>query len=119
MAPEIHNIVTDPEAQYDATKADTFALGVILFALVFGKLPFEFGNRSNKIYETIASKEYDKFWITHQNDINRLEDQESVMMEDLKELLQGVFQQSPSERMDIEQILEHPWMQGQTSKVKI
>ena len=40
MAPEIHRILENPEAEYDATKSDIFALGVILFALVFGKLPF-------------------------------------------------------------------------------
>lgn len=42
MAPEIHKCHRNPTYSYDAPKADIFALGVILFALVFGHLPFEY-----------------------------------------------------------------------------
>lgn len=66
MAPEIHQVLEDSEAEYDATKADVFALGVILFALILGKLPFEFANKGNRIYQEIISKNFDKFWSNHQ-----------------------------------------------------
>lgn len=42
MAPEIHQTLKDSEKFYDARKADVFALGVVLFAFVLGRLPFEF-----------------------------------------------------------------------------
>ena len=40
MAPEIHQILEDRPQSYDARKSDIFALGVLLFALVLGRLPF-------------------------------------------------------------------------------
>lgn len=40
MAPEIHEALQDHEKYYDARACDVFALGVILFAMVLGRLPF-------------------------------------------------------------------------------
>lgn len=40
MAPEIHACHHAPEKRYDGELADMFALGVLMFALVMGKLPF-------------------------------------------------------------------------------
>lgn len=54
MAPEIHAILDNPTQTYDARKSDIFALGVLLFALVLGKLPFEFAKKENKLYKLIA-----------------------------------------------------------------
>lgn len=44
MAPEIHSNLDSPQL-YDARKSDIFALGVLLFALVLGKLPFEYAKK--------------------------------------------------------------------------
>ena len=40
MAPEIHSCKDDPSRLYDGKAADIFALGVMLFAIVMGRLPF-------------------------------------------------------------------------------
>lgn len=40
MAPEIHNLLTNPTSTYDMYKSDIFALGVILFSLVTKRMPF-------------------------------------------------------------------------------
>lgn len=40
MAPEIHEVLKNTGKFYDARKADVFALGVSLFAALFGSLPF-------------------------------------------------------------------------------
>jgi len=40
MAPEIHACKDDKSKLYDGKAADMFALGVILFAIFMGRLPF-------------------------------------------------------------------------------
>lgn len=65
MAPEIHEVKNNREKTYDAPKVDIFALGVILFAVVFGKLPFEFAVESDKLYQLIRKKEFAAFWSRH------------------------------------------------------
>ena len=47
---------------------DIFALGVILFALAFSKLPFEYASRQNKILQELTHFQYGKFWANHQKE---------------------------------------------------
>ncbi len=54
MAPEIHECREDPTKKYDAKAADIFALGVVLFALVLGRLPFEFALPTDKLYSLVG-----------------------------------------------------------------
>lgn len=53
MAPEIHSCREDPNKKYDTKAADIFALGVVLFALVLGRLPFEFALPTDKLYSLV------------------------------------------------------------------
>jgi serine/threonine protein kinase len=64
MAPEIHKLLETPQS-YDPFKVDIFALGVVLFSLLFNRLPFEYAVSSDKYYQLIESKEYNLFWARH------------------------------------------------------
>ena len=45
MAPEIHAVLKQEAQPYDARKSDVFALGVVMFCLVLGRLPFEYATK--------------------------------------------------------------------------
>lgn len=58
MAPEIHLCREDPSLRYDPKCSDVFALGVVLFALVMGRLPFEFATKEDRLYSLIAEGKF-------------------------------------------------------------
>lgn len=64
MAPEIHQCKDNPSKTYDGKAADMFALGVILFALVFGRLPFQFAIPQDRNYKLLRGDDTSQFWAT-------------------------------------------------------
>jgi len=69
MAPEIHATrrVSDSDKTYDAAKTDIFALGVILFTIVFGRFPFEYATEKDRLYKLIKEKNFELFWVEHKS----------------------------------------------------
>ena len=51
--------------EYDVAKSDIFAVGVVLFALMVGTLPFEYAVSENKLYGLLIDKKYEDFWSFH------------------------------------------------------
>jgi serine/threonine protein kinase len=58
MAPEIHLCREDTTLRYDPKASDIFALGVVLFAIIMGKLPFEFATKEDRLYSLLAEGKY-------------------------------------------------------------
>ena len=53
---------------YNGMKADIFALGVVLFYIVIGKLPFEQAYIQDKDYKLIIIDKIDEFWEENNGD---------------------------------------------------
>jgi hypothetical protein len=86
--------------KYVGPKADMWSLGVVLFALVCGFLPFEHDNTS-ELYKKILKGDYKcpKF-----------------ISPQVKDLLKKILNTDPKQRYTIAQCRKHPWMQMVTVK---
>ncbi|CAK84768.1 unnamed protein product (macronuclear) [Paramecium tetraurelia] len=81
--------------EYDPKSADTWSCGVILFAMVNGYLPFEDKNL-NLLYKKIMNCEYAT---------------PKYMSPLCKDLLEKILQVNPLIRYNIQQIVQHYWIQ--------
>lgn len=95
MAPEIHACKEDSNKHYDPKAADIFALGVVLFALVLGRLPFEFALSSDKLYAHLAEGKMKEFWAAHAAAINKLDTDEGSMASEFQDLFENLVNISP------------------------
>ena len=57
MAPEIRE-----GKIYDGRQTDIFSLGVILFTMVLGNLPFKLPEKDDAYYSLILSGHLDEYW---------------------------------------------------------
>ena len=93
-APEI--IIGEP---YLGRTADVWSIGVILYAMVCGKLPFK-DKDAKALLSDVASKIHFP---------SRLDDK-------CKDLIQGILKFVPKERLTLEEIKHHPWMLATSGK---
>jgi len=98
MAPEIYLKVP-----YDRYITDIFALGVTLFAIVTGYLPFGKHLAQNNIYQYIYAKNYSTFW-QYASNLTKC-----TFSQEFKDLFMGMVQYNPSERLSMEEIQTHKW----------
>ena len=80
-------------------------MGVLLFVITIGDFPFGRASYSDEKYKFIIKKNYNRFWAYFSN---------IEISEEFKDLINNLICVTPSQRLDIEQILEHPWMQKYT-----
>ncbi|KAI9033883.1 kinase-like domain-containing protein [Phycomyces nitens] len=93
MAPEVIR-KPPPGSKQPKTSGDVWAVGVTLYCLVYGRLPFEKKSRM----DLLNSIEYDP--IVHSPEIDS----------DLRDLLNGLLTKDPCQRLTIEEARVHPWV---------
>ena len=88
---------------YLGSEADIWSMGVLLYALLCGFLPFDDENISS-LYKKIQSGVYEKpDWLSKGS----------------LSLLQAMLQTDPKRRITVKQLLEHPWlMEGYEDPVR-
>ncbi|KAG5566743.1 hypothetical protein RHGRI_002325 [Rhododendron griersonianum] len=98
-------VFTAPECclglTYHGKAADTWALGVTLYCMVFGKYPF-LGDTLQDTYDKIVNHP-----LSLPDHMNPL----------LKNLLEGLLCKDPIHRMTLEAVAEHAWVMGEEGPI--
>jgi len=90
--------------KYEAKKADVWALGVTLHAMVFGTLPF-FSNDQQELIEMVTASE--EWQCAHKHDDAQL-----------LELMAGMLRKNPEERSSLAEVKQHVWVEVGLRKKK-
>jgi len=96
--------------KYDL-KCDIFSVGVILFILMAGYPPFEQASKNDKWFKPLMQGKIDKFWKAHQKS-------PIAKIPAAKDMLTKMLAFNPKDRIDINGIKAHEWMQGTILKQK-
>eukprot|EP00347_Sterkiella_histriomuscorum_P014136 403362027 len=110
-APEIYE---EREIGYDPAKADMFALGVILFILVFGIPPFTIAQKDNSLYKFFyrGNHSYKYFFSSHPATKEQYKNGEIDY--ELIEIIMALLDQNPLMRPNsIEEILTFKFLERQ------
>ncbi len=95
IAPEILR-----DRGYEGFGVDIWSAGVVLFALVYGTVPFK-ANNMNELHKLIMKGKY-----TLKSDVS----------EDVRDLLRRMLEPDPRRRLTIPEILCHKWFADYDSK---
>jgi serine/threonine protein kinase len=80
--------------QYDVPRSDIWSLGVVLFAMVTGELPWTISNTSIMLRQILKADYTAPGFLSPQ----------------CKDLLSSTLKVKPEERISIEDIMKHPWL---------
>jgi len=100
MAPEVM-----ARQGYDGAKADLWSAGVVLFIMLAGCPPFQQAAPGDWWFNAVRSNRHDKFWMAHLRsapDFPKL----------AQDFLNLIFVADSSKRASIDDLWNHPWMQG-------
>lgn len=95
ISPELLN-----KQPYNGVANDIFSLGVILFVLVTGTMPFRSATVKDQFYNLIWRRNYEQFWKLCQ----------CKLSENFKQMLNGMLCVCPEERLSISEIMNSAWM---------
>ncbi|CAD8193389.1 unnamed protein product [Paramecium pentaurelia] len=100
--PELYNI--GKQKFYNPEQADIFAAGVILFTMVIRSAPFK-TSKSTDPYYSLLKNNKQSFW--------KIFSEIADSSAQFKDLIEKMLDENPLKRITIEQIKQHPWIQGQ------
>jgi serine/threonine protein kinase len=104
MAPEIHL-----GKAYSGPSVDLFASAIILFVILTQRPPFSSANPQDPHYRLLAANRAEIFWQAHKD----AEEGEDIYSAEFKDLFEKMMAINPAQRPKLEEIMAHPWMQGQ------
>jgi len=92
---------------YRGSEADMWSIGVILFIMLIGHAPFLEARRGDYWFDKIITNDVDTFWLSHEANTN------ARISHSAKDLLIRMLQTTPRNRLKLEEVFAHPFMQGE------
>jgi len=92
IAPEILK-----DKGYKGLGVDVWSLGVCLYAMLYGTVPFK-ANNMNDLHKLIMKAKYS------------LKDEKVELSEDVKSLIKALLEPEPSKRLTIKEVRQHKWL---------
>ncbi len=89
--------------------ADVFSLGVILFLILTGNYPFKSAIKYDICYTNIIKGKIDHYWFLVKKKIFEDND-DNLPSEEFRDLFIKMIQFEPNNRISIDDIFTHPWM---------
>lgn len=96
---------------YRAFKCDLFSAGVCLFMMVTGSYPYRFAASSKcNLFKALQDPQPKAFWSYHTKaqDLPR-----GYYSTQFRDLIKRMLKEEPNQRLNLEQVRNHPWMKGQ------
>ena len=92
------------KVQYDGRLSDVWSLGTILFSMVTGDNPWNYSNTAQMIQQILQANYTVPDYVS----------------ESCKDLIQGMLRVNPDDRLSVEDILDHPWLEcASEAKIKM
>ena len=103
IAPEIEYLQAGKG--YDGKQVDIFNAGIILFCMIFQRMPFTRAVNNDKYYKYIVADRTDFYWELHKRDGLKTFN----ISQECKSLITAMLGRQPELRPSIQEILAHPW----------
>jgi serine/threonine protein kinase len=98
---------------FHAHQVDIWSLGIILFVILTGDIPFEAALPTFKAYRMVREGQLSAMLIEWR--LQRSDRPIPALSADAIDLMQSILRENPLERLSIEQIEGHRWMHASVS----
>lgn len=105
MAPEINE-----KKAYIGSAVDLFSAGIILFIMYTGHPPFHKALESDPYYKLLITDRNSTFWEAHSRNKDK-----NFFSNDFMNLINSILAYEPQNRIDLAELVSHPWMKGKCS----